>query len=72
MRHWPKMMAENDVMDEVLQQFMDAVGGTFDDKTSLVKAMGVYRRRKRLRPDFKKGVFMKHESEQTADRLDKL
>ena len=35
-------LAKDDVADEALQSLTEVVGGTFDDKASLVKALGVY------------------------------
>ena len=40
MHEW---LAVEDVSDEMLQQFMDTVGGDFTDKADLIRAMGVYR-----------------------------
>ena len=56
MHEW---LAVEDVSDEMLQQFMDTVGGDFTDKADLIKAMGVYHGRKHMRPDFDAGIFVK-------------
>ena len=56
MHEW---LAVEDVSDEMLQQFMDAVGGDFADKADLIRAMGVYHGRKYMRPDFEAGIFVK-------------
>ena len=47
MHEW---LAVEDVSDEMLQQFMDAVGGDFTDKADLIKAMGVYHGRSTCDP----------------------
>ena len=62
-----EVMAEDNVTHEALQSFMEVQGGTLDDKADPVKALGGYRGHKRLRPDFKKGVFVKDDSRETAD-----
>ena len=54
-------LAAEDVSDEMLQKFMDAVGGDFTDKADLIRAMGVYHGRKYMRPDFEAGVFIKED-----------
>ena len=41
-------MAERDASDESLQEFMEAVGGDFEDRAGQVKAVGVYRGWKRV------------------------
>ena len=38
MHEW---LAVEDVSDEMLQQFMDTVGGDFTDKADLIRAMGL-------------------------------
>ena len=57
---------EDDVTDEAPQSFMEMVGGTFDDKAGLVKALGVYLGWKRLRPNFDKGVFVKDDYKEST------
>ena len=56
MHEW---LAVEDVSDEMLQQFMDAVGGDFTDKADLIRVMGVYHGRKYMRPDFEAGILVK-------------
>ena len=70
MHEW---LAVEDVSDEMLQQFMDTVGGDFTDKADLIRAMGVYHGRKHMRPDFDAGIFVKDayaivEADQTPDK----
>ena len=70
MHEW---LAVEDVSDEMLQQFMDTVGGDFTDKVDLIRAMGVYHGRKHMRPDFDAGIFVKDayaivEADQTPDK----
>ena len=70
MHEW---LAVEEVSDEMLQQFMDAVGGDFTDKADLIRAMGVYHGRKYMRPDFEAGIFVKDahavvEADKTPDK----
>ena len=70
MHEW---LAVEDVSDEMLQQFMDTVGGDFTDKADLIRAMGVYHGQKHMRPDFDAGIFIKDayaivEADQTPDK----
>ena len=70
MHEW---LAVEDVSDEMLQRFMDTVGGDFTDKADLIRAMGVYHGPKHMRPDFDARTFVKDayaivEADQTPDK----
>ena len=54
-----ELLAEREVCDESLQEFMEAVGGDFADRAGVVKTLGIYRGRKRLQPEFDKKIFVK-------------